>query len=141
LKPLQWALFEHKETPTYVRGNLCLLGDSAHATTPFQAAGAGQAVEDALMLSRLLSEVKNPGQLEAAFQVYDAVQRPRAQKIVDTSREAGLIYDFEHPVLGSDMDAITKNLEHRFEWIWNEDHGAAMDKALSDFHSLTAAEL
>jgi salicylate hydroxylase len=59
-KPLQWSLWHHVSITTYYHGNICLLGDSAHATTPHQGAGAGQCLEDALILSRLLGLVDSP---------------------------------------------------------------------------------
>ena len=33
-EPEKWALFNHLPAPTYAKGNLCILGDAAHATTP-----------------------------------------------------------------------------------------------------------
>jgi len=42
-KPDVWALFDHPPAPTYFKGRFALLGDAAHASTPHQGAGAGQA--------------------------------------------------------------------------------------------------
>ena len=39
--PIKWGLFHHRYTSTYFRDRVVLLGDSAHASLPFQAAGAG----------------------------------------------------------------------------------------------------
>ncbi|KAL4801090.1 hypothetical protein BDV19DRAFT_384106 [Aspergillus venezuelensis] len=52
--PIKWGLFHHRHTATYYRDRVVLLGDSAHASLPFQAAGAGQGLEDALVLSNIL---------------------------------------------------------------------------------------
>ncbi|KAM7213270.1 hypothetical protein V8F06_011336 [Rhypophila decipiens] len=51
--PQAYSQFEHKVTPTYYRNKVCLVGDAAHATTPWQGAGAGQAFEDAMILGVL----------------------------------------------------------------------------------------
>ena len=40
-KPEKWVLFDHLPALTYTKGNFCLLGDVAQATTPIP--GLGQA--------------------------------------------------------------------------------------------------
>lgn len=125
-------------TPTYYNGLICLLGDSAHATTPHQASGAGQCIEDALILSNILGKVRSAKQLTLAFQVYDSIRRPRAQKVVKTSQEAGQVYSFTHPETGEDMDKIVKNLNERFLWIWEHDLEGDLKKADQMFTKLAA---
>ncbi|OWP05831.1 salicylate 1-hydroxylase [Marssonina coronariae] len=120
-KPDVWALFDHPPAPTYYQGRLAILGDAAHASTPHQGAGAGQAIEDAFVLSNLLGQVKSANGIEKAFHAYDAVRRPRSQKVVKTSRDAAAIYEFEDENLGTDLDKIRRRLEERYDWIWNED--------------------
>lgn len=66
-QPLRWPLFHHPETPKYFEGHVCIMGDVAHAMTPYQAAGAGQGLEDAVVLAHLLSMVKRADELDAAF--------------------------------------------------------------------------
>jgi salicylate hydroxylase len=120
-KPDVWALFDHPPAPTYYKGKLAILGDAAHASTPHQGAGAGQALEDAFVLSSLLGHIETVDHIERAFYAYDAVRRPRSQKVVTTSRETGRIYDFEHAISNGDLGSIGRNLETRYNWIWNED--------------------
>ncbi|KAH7364504.1 hypothetical protein BKA65DRAFT_390107 [Rhexocercosporidium sp. MPI-PUGE-AT-0058] len=120
-KPDVWALFDHPPAPTYYKGRLAILGDAAHASTPHQGAGAGQAIEDAFVLSNLLGQVKTTNEIEKAFHAYDAVRRPRSQKVVRTSREAAAIYEFEDENLGTDLENIKTRLEERYDWIWDED--------------------
>lgn len=120
-KPDLWALFDHLPAATYYRkGKLCLLGDSAHASTPHHGAGAGMAVEDALILSRLLASTGSVGELESAFAAYDAVRRPRSQRLVASSRKTGEIYDFEDEIIRDNMKAMREYLEQAWDWIWNE---------------------
>lgn len=120
-KPDVWALFDHPPAPTYFKGHFALLGDAAHASTPHQGAGAGQAIEDAFILSNLLGQVNSVDEIEKAFHAYDAVRRPRSQKVVATSRDAAKIYEFEDEKLKSNLVMIKKTLEMRYDWIWNED--------------------
>ncbi|KAK2626647.1 hypothetical protein QTJ16_003822 [Diplocarpon rosae] len=120
-KPDVWALFDHPPAPTYYQGRLAILGDAAHASTPHQGAGAGQAIEDAFVLSNLLGQVNSANEIEKAFHAYDAIRRPRSQKVVTTSRDAAAIYEFEDETLGTDLDKIRRRLEERYNWIWDED--------------------
>ena len=129
LNPVQWALFHNLNTPTYFRNRVVLLGDSAHASTPHQAAGAGQGLEDTLIFSRLLAKATSLSDLPHIFKVYDHFRRPRAQKVVRTSNEAGIIYDFCDPKIGADMEALEQNLKSRFDWIWKEDLEGTIEKA------------
>ncbi|XXG93818.1 hypothetical protein Hte_000067 [Hypoxylon texense] len=135
-KPLRWPTWHHPRTSTYFKGRVCLLGDVAHACTPHQAAGAGQGLEDAAVLSHLVSLVKAPNELEAAFQAYDAARRVRAQKVVLTSFEAGLIYIWRGRDTEDDMSKIVENANHRLHWIWQHDLKADIRKAEEEFFRL-----
>jgi len=128
-KPDVWALFDHPPAPTYYKGRFAILGDAAHASTPHQGAGAGQAIEDAFIISNLLGEVNSVDEIEKAFRAYDAVRRPRSQKVVRTSREAAAIYEFEDKNLGTNLKALKQTLETRYDWIWNEDLPKQLEKA------------
>ncbi|CAK7245764.1 MAG: hypothetical protein STHCBS139747_007356 [Sporothrix thermara] len=127
--PLQWSLHHHMNTPIYYKDRICLLGDSAHATTPHQASGAGQCIEDALVLSHILGRVTSPAGLTKAFEVYDGIRRPRGQKVVRTSQEAGELYSFNHADYGDNMEKIVDNFRQRFLWIWEHDLQADLDRA------------
>jgi salicylate hydroxylase len=135
-QPLRWPTFHHPRTPTYYKDRLCLLGDVAHASSPHQAAGAGQGLEDAVVLSHLLSLVRSSEQLTTAFRVYDGIRRPRAQKVVQTSFEAGELYFWQHPDIGDDMHRIVENGNDRLHWIWKHDLQADVIEAEKRFKSL-----
>ncbi|KAF1812872.1 FAD/NAD(P)-binding domain-containing protein [Eremomyces bilateralis CBS 781.70] len=119
-----WSLWDSADKPlsTYCKDHLVLIGDAAHASLPHQGAGAGQAIEDALVLAEVLSslDVKRPADLPAAFQAYDAMRRPRSQKVVRTSREVGDVYRLEGPD-GDDLESIGIDLRTRLNWVWYED--------------------
>ncbi|PNS21338.1 hypothetical protein CAC42_1117 [Sphaceloma murrayae] len=131
-KPDVWALFQFPDAPTYTKGLVCLLGDAAHASTPHQGAGAGMAIEDALVMSELLDgRERTPEGLMEVFRVYDEVRRPRTQKVVKTSREAGLCYDYMLEGVGDDLEKVKEDLRHRWDWIWYEDLGKQVAEAKS----------
>ncbi len=101
-KPIKWGFFHHRYTSTYYRDRVVLAGDSAHASLPFQAAGAAQGLEDALVLSNLLARIASTPDkdaalapyIHAAFEGYDSVRRPRAQKQLEQAAEVGLMVYF-----------------------------------------------
>ena len=127
-----WALFDHLPAASYHRkGKICLLGDSAHASTPHHGAGAGMAVEDAFILSKLLASIKSAGELESAFAAYDSVRRPRSQRLVASSRKLGKIYDFEDGMIGDNMEAMREYLKSAWDWIWKEDLDRQLENAQS----------
>jgi salicylate hydroxylase len=140
-------MFHHPRTSTYHKGLVCLLGDSAHASLPNQAAGAGQGLEDALILARVLERayttLGDPAApaaaskaLHAAFEAYDDIRRPRAQRQVDTSVECGLLYNLSHPEAGDDMQKTVDNLNQRFDWLWNHDLDEDAEKAVRRFDEI-----
>ncbi|KAI8954474.1 salicylate hydroxylase [Xylaria longipes] len=89
--PSRYSEWEHKSTPTYANKYVCLVGDAAHATTPWQGAGTGLAIEDSMVLAALLAKVSSAEDIESAFRAYDWVRRPRCQQVIDSSRETGRI--------------------------------------------------
>lgn len=129
--PDVWALFDHPPAPTYYKKRFAILGDAAHASTPHQGAGAGQAVEDAFILSRLMGKISSADGIEKAFKAYDAIRRPRSQKVVTTSREAAALYEFEDDSLGSDLEKIKARLATRNNWIWDEDLEEQLKEAMA----------
>ncbi|MEV0386818.1 FAD-dependent monooxygenase [Nonomuraea sp. NPDC050643] len=79
--------------PTYVHGRVALLGDAAHAMSPDRGQGAGQSLEDAVVLVAALTA--EPGEpagaftVEAALRRYDAERRPRTQATARGARADG----------------------------------------------------
>ncbi|KAL7911405.1 hypothetical protein GGI35DRAFT_447315 [Trichoderma velutinum] len=139
-KPVKWGFFHHLHTATYYNNRVALLGDSAHASLPFQAAGAAQGLEDALVLSNVLFElarapergVELEPRIRAALNGYDLVRRPRAQKQLEQAAEVGRMIFFQHEEAGSDMGKILPRLQQgRFNWLWFHDADKDIQTALS----------
>ena len=75
---------------TYVHrsGRVALLGDAAHAMTPDLGQGAGQSIEDAVVLAAALRDAMG---VEEGLARYDAERRPRTQDVAaKAARVAGL---------------------------------------------------
>lgn len=142
--PIRWGFFHHLKTSTYYRGRVVILGDSAHASLPFQAAGAAQGLEDAVVLSSVLAKiVKDPRadttsqvRLHAAMNAYDSIRRPRAQKQLEQSAEVSSMIFLEHEKAGDDVTKILPILQQgRFEWLWFHDLRHDVNTALSSLQT------
>ncbi|KAK4502071.1 hypothetical protein PRZ48_007882 [Zasmidium cellare] len=104
------AIKRHAETPTYVKGRMCLLGDAAQTISPAQGAGAGQAIEDALSLAIVMALVKSPEDISKAFRVYDGVRRPRRSDVARSSGEAGIFLHGRLEGVGLDVERMREYL-------------------------------
>ncbi len=76
----KWAILEREPLPRWSDGRVVLLGDACHAMTPYMAQGAATAIEDAAVLARCIEHFDGDD-LEAAFELYEAVRKPRTSKI------------------------------------------------------------
>jgi salicylate hydroxylase len=121
--PSQWAIFENPPISTFAISRVALLGDAAHASTPHQGAGAGQAIEDAHVLAELLADprVTTPKHVAAAFQAYDAVRRPRSQRVVSTSRENADLLCLCYEGVGDNEHKLKETWNDRYKWLWDID--------------------
>ncbi|ETI62635.1 oxidoreductase [Sphingobium sp. C100] len=72
-------------TPWYM-GQIVLLGDAVHATTPHMASGAGMAVESALVLA---DELDKADTIIAGLAAYQARRFERCRHVVETSVKVG----------------------------------------------------
>ncbi|KAJ7622250.1 hypothetical protein FB45DRAFT_838427 [Roridomyces roridus] len=99
-KPSRWAIHVTPSLPFYAHGNVAVLGDAAHAMTPHFGAAAGQAIESAYILGRLLSHpTLTVASIPTALSIYSTIRQPFANHIVERSRITGLMYDLSVPGL------------------------------------------
>ncbi|KAI1417355.1 FAD/NAD(P)-binding domain-containing protein [Hypoxylon sp. FL1857] len=133
--PQGYSQYEHKSTPTYANGRMCIMGDAAHATTPWQGAGAGQAFEDAAILGTLLANISSADEIDAAFKAYDAVRRPRGQRVIDSSRGTGEIFTGQNKEVAMTVDGLRNALARRWEFL-NIDLDAHKKDALSKMREI-----
>ncbi|TYZ14378.1 FAD-dependent oxidoreductase [Hymenobacter lutimineralis] len=79
--------------PSWSQGLVCLIGDAAHASTPYMGQGGCQAVEDAYALAQCLDQEATA---EQAFAAMQRLRRAKAQYIVRTSRIMGKVGYWQH---------------------------------------------
>lgn len=78
------ALRVRDPMPRWSEGRVTLLGDACHPMTPFMAQGAGQAIEDAVVLCRALTGDDLP--VDERLLAYEDARRERTGRIQLTSR-------------------------------------------------------
>jgi len=94
-----YKLFWH-HAPTYVQNRVILMGDSAHTFTPVLGMGMNLALEDAHALAPLIATRAGlAGLTEAEVKRrYEAVRRPRNQRMLKTCNQQGALFFEGHPV-------------------------------------------
>ncbi|EKM57327.1 uncharacterized protein PHACADRAFT_172966 [Phanerochaete carnosa HHB-10118-sp] len=136
----RWAI--HTVTPlgSFVHRRVILIGDAANAMLPFQGSGAGQAVEDAYILSALLTHPSTTVRdLERVSGIFDTIRRPAAQRVASLSRESALLYTFNYPGLTLDRDdcreeqlqRIHEQMVNRQAWTWETTAEPDLERAIA----------
>ncbi|MGW4094321.1 FAD-dependent monooxygenase [Nocardia sp. NPDC004750] len=87
---LRHDLYDLPALKIFVAGRIALVGDAAHAMMPNLGQGACQALEDAVVLARV---VTRDGDLAA----YDRERGPRTRMIVSRSRRIGTVAQLSFP--------------------------------------------
>jgi FAD-dependent urate hydroxylase len=82
--------------PTWHSGRVVLIGDAAHATTPFAAMGACMTIEDSLELTRLLT---GRDSLEEALDGFQERRKALTEKEVQAGRKMGKLAQLHNPIL------------------------------------------
>ncbi|KAF9064305.1 FAD/NAD-P-binding domain-containing protein [Rhodocollybia butyracea] len=123
----RWAVHVGGSLPLCVSDSVALIGDAVHAMTTHASAGAGQAMEDAYILGRLLSdELTTESMVPKALKIYQDIRLSVANNVVAISQDLGNMYEFNFgPYDGEDRenkDAIMRwgqaiFSKWRFHWI------------------------
>jgi salicylate hydroxylase len=83
----KWGLFDREPMPTWTIRRVTLLGDAAHPMLPYLSQGAAMAMEDGLVLARMV--VESPEDIARALRRYEAIRVPRTARVQLTSRAQG----------------------------------------------------
>jgi 2-polyprenyl-6-methoxyphenol hydroxylase-like FAD-dependent oxidoreductase len=81
----EYPMCDRDPLPHWTEGRVTLLGDAAHPMYPVGSNGASQAILDARLLARLLSDMDAPRALAA----YEAERLPATREIVLANRRGG----------------------------------------------------
>ncbi len=122
--PYKWALLGREPLEHFAQGRVCVMGDAAHPTLPFLAQGANMALEDGIVLARLLDSALP---VPEALQRYEQARVERTAKIVRGSSDN--TKRFHNPALGSAEGAAAyverefepEKVKARYDWLYEYD--------------------
>jgi salicylate hydroxylase len=125
----KWGLFDREPLPSWTKGRVTLLGDSAHAMLPFLAQGAAMGIEDGCALAELASRL--PDDLDEALRRYEALRVPRTRRAVLGSRERAKLNHLPSrwARFKRDVEYAARRLlyadgtAHRVAWLYGYDVG------------------
>ncbi|KAI9710334.1 MAG: hypothetical protein M1820_002829 [Bogoriella megaspora] len=144
---LEWRLFTHKAVPRWVHRNskVLLIGDAAHAMTPYLAQGAAMGIKDAAILGGLLTAFPSPSSLEVALPLYEQLRHSRTAKVAAASIDSRWFTQMEdgpeqrerdewlqeHPGIHEGHRNIRSDRTF-LDWLFGYDAYKVLDKALSE---------
>lgn len=85
---LDIAVYDVPSLPRWRAGRTILIGDAAHAVAPHSGQGASMALEDAMVLAKLIRE-SNGATLDSVFESFENARRPRTDKVIAMGRRLG----------------------------------------------------
>ncbi|KAF8882257.1 salicylate hydroxylase [Infundibulicybe gibba] len=142
-KPSKWAIQALRPLDMYAKGRVALMGDAAHAMTPHQGAGAGQAIEGGYILASIIAKAAaQPNTLSHALEVYNAIRVPMGNRVLTESRKQGMLYEFRAPgfehILEGDTNVpleklkeMTDKISNGWAWAWTTSVEDDRTKALA----------
>ncbi len=97
-------VFDRKPVNSWGRGRVTLLGDAAHPMTTNTSQGGNQAIEDGVLLGRLLRGVEDDP--ASALRAYEQRRIERTTPLVKNSRFISNMNAWQDPLGGRDRDTI-----------------------------------
>lgn len=90
------SLIDRKPHRGWTHGNVTLIGDAAHPSTPNLGQGGCMAIEGAYILAK---SIQKYGLTKKAFDRYEELQYPRSEDIMNESLKLGKIGQITNPIL------------------------------------------
>ena len=91
-------IYDLLSLPSWYKGRMCLIGDAAHTVSPNSGQGCSLALEDSLLLARILSQSKDD--YEKSFKKLEELRKQRVETIVLEGRKRAkdkeIISDFQN---------------------------------------------
>ncbi|WEW55625.1 3-hydroxybenzoate 6-monooxygenase superfamily protein [Emydomyces testavorans] len=107
----KWRLqnSEEMERWSHPGGKFALLGDACHATLPYLAQGAAQALEDGAFIGTLFENIEDESQLSDVLAIYEKVRKPRTTRVVRGSTALRDIFHMHDGPAQEERDRILLN--------------------------------
>jgi salicylate hydroxylase len=97
--------------------------------TPWQGSGAATALEDAVIFGTLFEQIRSPDEVGQVLKTYDAVCRPRSQRIAESSRQTGRILSGIADDIGLNPVKMHDALKDRWSFIHDFDLDGHVESA------------
>lgn len=94
-------------------------------------------IEDSLVLSTLLGRAETVAHAIVALKVYDTVRRERTQRIVESSRETGVMMTGKGKKTGLNLKNLKEELSQRWDFIINFDIQEHCEEAIQLMESFS----
>jgi FAD-dependent urate hydroxylase len=109
-------------------GRIVLLGDAAHAMTPNMGQGAGQSIEDAVILA---SHLKRNSNIKEALVGYEQERTVRTRQITNMSNRIGMVAQLNERVSVTLRDALfplipNRVLEKQLQFLYKVELGGLL---------------
>lgn len=106
----KWKLQNSRELSTWTHsaGNVIVLGDASHATLPYLASGASQALEDAAVLAGLLARIEDKSQIHDVLNITESLRKWRSTQVVEGSTKCRDVYHLADGAAQEARDAELK---------------------------------
>ncbi|KAF8153527.1 FAD/NAD(P)-binding domain-containing protein [Mycena galopus ATCC 62051] len=112
-KPRTWQLRKLLTLPTWIKGNVAILGDAAHAMFPTYGQGLAIGFEDSATVATLFPRGTKASEIPARLELFQKIRKPRGERVSQMSTDGMGPPDNESfwikpELLGYDPVAITK---------------------------------
>ena len=88
-------LYDLPHLETWHTKRVCLIGDAAHGTSPHIGQGAAISMEDAVVLAKCIRDIPS---MENAFEKFERLRKPRAERIVKEAQNTGKFVLTKNPI-------------------------------------------
>lgn len=104
----RWEIIDRVPMKQWSKGRITLIGDAAHATSPYAAYGAGMSIEDGYFLGRDLADVDatDTAALSAALLRFEELRRPLTTEVQEDAYITGKIFHHVPAILRPLRDFI-----------------------------------
>lgn len=116
---IAYPIYDVPRLSQWHKGRVCLIGDAAHGISPHIGQGASLALEDTVVMARLL---KSHNDYRTAFQAFQSARQARVEKVIKSARKAGNTKTKTNPIAAWFRDHligffINKQIQ-QLDWIY-----------------------
>ena len=114
-------LYDIPHLPVWHTNLVCLMGDAAHATSPYAGQGAAMALEDAIVLAMCIRDIPH---LTHAFAKFEELRKDRVEQIVKMSLQNGELMNASNPIKKMFRDkmlsiVLNKSIVKKLDWLFS----------------------